>query len=198
MMPDKTTLAALLAVTVLAGAAGWTANGWRYEAQLSDLKSNYATATEKAASAHAKALAEANERGNHLVIEQAAMENTFNETLREKNNEIARLTTGRRCLDARVVGMLNRDDGAASNGRSAPQAAGVVVRADGTAAAGADDGQETAGNDGADAGEESFASDADVAGWIALCRTRYDICRADRDRLRRFYDAASLGGRSDE
>lgn len=195
MIPDKGTLIVLLLGSAIAGVAGWTANGWRYETKLSTLKSDHATAEAKAASAHAEALAKAAERGDRLVLEQAVMENTFNETLREKNNEIARLTTGRRCLDARVVGVLNRD-GAAPNGRPASQAAGIPVRPDGPAAAGADDGKETVRKD--DTDEEQFATDADVAGWINLCRTRYEICRGDRDRIRRFYDAPDLGGRSGE
>lgn len=197
MIPDKGTLIVLLLGSAIAGVAGWTANGWRYETKLSTLKSDHATAEAKAAKDHAEVLAKANARGDRLLVEKAAMENTHNETLREKNNEIARLTTGRRCLDARVVGVLNRD-GTAPNGRPASQAAGVPVRTDGTAAAGADDGQETARKDSTDTGEEQFATDADVAGWIALCRTRYDICRGDRDRIRRFYDAPDIGGRFDE
>ncbi len=195
MIPDKATLVVLLVASAIAGGAGWTANGWRYETKLSNLKSDYATAEAKAAKDHAEALAKANAHGDRLLIEKTAMENTHNETLREKNNEIARLTTGRRCLDARVVGVLNRD-GAAPNGRPASQAAGVPVRTDGSAAAGADDGQEAVRKD--DADEEQFATDADVAGWINRCRTRYDICRGDRDRIRRFYDASDIGGRAGE
>lgn len=195
MIPDKSTLVVLLVASAIAGVAGWTANGWRYETKLSTLKSDHATAEAKAAKDHAEALAKANARGDRLLLEKSAMENTHNETLREKNNEIARLTTGRRCLDARVVGVLNRDV-TAPNGRPAPQAAGVPVRTDGPAAAGADDGKETVRKD--DTDEEQFATDADVAGLINLCRTRYEICRGDRDRIRRFYDAPDLGGRSGE
>lgn len=195
MIPDKATLVVLLVASAIAGGAGWTANGWRYETKLSTLKSTHATDTAKAATAHAEALAKANERGDRLLIEKTATENTYNDTLREKNNEIARLTTGRRCLDARVVGVLNRD-GAAPNGRLAPQAAIVPVRTDGPAAGSADDGKETVRKD--DADEEQFATDTDVAGWINLCRTRYDICRDDRDRIRRFYDAPDIGGRAGE
>ena len=195
MIPDKGTLIVLLLASAVAGLAGWTANGWRYETKLSTLKSTHATATAKAATAHAEALAKANERGDRLLLEKAATENTYNETLREKNDEIARLTTGRRCLDARVVGVLNRD-GAAPNGRPASQAAGVPVRPDGPVAGGADERKEAVRKD--DTDDEQFATDADVAGWINRCRTRYDICRGDRDRIRRFYDASDIGGRAGE
>ena len=183
MTLDKSTLVALLLGMAIAGTAGWTANGWRHETTLSNLKSTYATAEKKAAEDHAVALAQANARGDRLMLAQAAMEITHNEVLREKNNEITRLATGRRCLDAGVVGVLNRD-GAATNGRPVPEAAGGAVRADGGAAAGADDGQAA----------EHYATDADVAGWIALCQSRYATCRGRLDGLRRFYE----GGSADE
>ena len=59
MIPDKGTLIVLLLASAVAGLAGWTANGWRYETKLSTLKSTHATATAKAATAHAEALAKA-------------------------------------------------------------------------------------------------------------------------------------------
>ena len=62
MIPDRGMLVGLLVASAIAGMAGWTANGWRYETKLSTLKSTHATATAKAATAHAEALAKANLR----------------------------------------------------------------------------------------------------------------------------------------
>jgi hypothetical protein len=76
----------------------------------------------------------------------------LNDQLGNAREKIARLS-GRACLDAGTVGVLN--------------ATGVV---DGAAAAGQPAGPAPATAVGADVG---FSTDVDVAGYIALCRTRY-------------------------
>lgn len=192
MMPNDERFAArrLIIAIALCGAAGWIVNGWRHEAVIAALEKTYADAAKQASEQHATTLAEAIRRSDALQLEKAAQENAYAKNLKEKNDEIARLTTGRRCLDARVVGVLNRD-GAAANGGTVAQTAGLPVRADGPAAAGADDGKKA--DD-----DAPYASDTDVAGWINLCRTGYDLCRGDRDRIRRFYDAPDIEGRAGE
>lgn len=185
---NKTLIVAVVAAVVGLG-AGWTINGWRLETKISALKKDHAEAVATSEKDYADKLASANDRAGKLLTEKAKRENTFDQTLREKNDEINRLTTGRRCLDARVVGVLNQSSGAAPNGGLVSKTSGIAVHAYGTSAAGPNDRQDAETNASAD----TFATDTDVAGWISLCRTRYDICRADRDDIRRFYDDKSEG-----
>lgn len=182
-------LLAVALVGVLCFAAGWKTNGWRQEASLADLKKNWSAAVARTANEHARKLAAANVRGDELTLQLAERENALNTLEQEKNNEIARLVTGRRCLDAAVVGVLNRER-AGQPARAVPQAAGGAVRADGDTAAGADDGSKA----------ERYATDADVAGWIGTCQTRYDACRGRLDAIRRFYagESAAEGAHADE
>lgn len=177
-------LLAVALVGVLCFAAGWKTNGWRQEASLADLKKNWSAAVARTANEHARKLAAANVRGDELTLQLAERESALNTLEQEKNNEIARLVTGRRCLDAAVVGVLNRDRAGGSSTRVVSQAAGGAVRADGPAAARADDRPEA----------ERYATDADVAGWIGTCQTRYDACRGRLDAIRRFYGAPTSDG----
>jgi hypothetical protein len=76
----------------------------------------------------------------------------LNNQLGDARGKIAKLS-GRACLDAGTVGMLN-----ATGVVDVPAATGQPAGAPPAAAAAVDDGN---------------ASDVDVAGYIALCRTRY-------------------------
>ena len=183
-------LLAVALLAVLSFSAGWKVNGWRQETALSDLEKTWAQTAAKTAGDHARRLAAANVRGDELALQLAERENALNTLTEEKNNEITRLTTGRRCLDAPVVRVLNRDRAGGASARVVPEAAGGVVRADGAAAGGADDRRVESGP-----GDGRFATDADVAGWIATCQARYDVCRGRLDGIRRFYaDSENTGG----
>lgn len=177
---NKTLIVVLVSAVVSFG-AGWTANGWRLDTKISTLKKDHAEAVAKSEKDYGDRLASAIGAADTLLTEKVKRENTFDQTLREKNDEINRLTTGRRCLDARVVGVLNQSISPTPNGWPVAKAAGLSLRADAGVASGTDERQ----------GEDSdapFATDTDVAGWINLCRTRYNACRADRDDIGRFYD----------
>lgn len=151
---------------------GWTVEGWRKDAEIALIKASHAEATEKAATENAVALDNARHRGDQLALQLAGWENTLTAFAEEKNREIAQLLTGRRCLDAGVVRVLNRQSGAQLSG-SVPQATSLVLRPDATPAAPADD--------------RAFATDADVAQWIGLCQRSYDTCRARLDAIGNFY-----------
>ena len=151
---------------------GWTVEGWRKDAEIALIKASHAESTEKAATENAVALDNARHRGDQLALQLAGWENTLTAFAEEKNREIAKLLTGRRCLDAGVVRVLNRQSGAQLSG-SVPQATSLVLRPDATPAAPADDG--------------AFATDADVAQWIGLCQRSYDTCRARLDAIGNFY-----------
>lgn len=106
--------------------------------------------------AGAKRLRAALALGDALFNQLADAEKDRQKTALEHQREIKRLTTGRPCLSADVVGLLN----GTGQGNSA---AGLSAPADGAAA---EDGP--------------FATDTDVAGWADNARRQYETCR---DRL---------------
>lgn len=136
---------------VLAGllfGAGWVTNGWRKDAQRSDALNDALTK-----------LTVAQKTNEKLVADLAFLEDARTQLAEEKDLEIRRLTTGRRCLDAAVVSVLNSDAAA-----SLPQAEPEPVPADGT-----------------------FATDTDVGLWARICRDRFDTCRNRLNAINAFY-----------
>lgn len=176
MKPETVRTIVLSVIAALIFAAGWLANGWRHSAEMSQLETEHARAESLAAKANAKTLAAANNRADALQSELSAWQQTLSAYAQEKTNEIARLATGRRCLDGALVRVLNQPTGGRLGG-SVPQAAGGLVRP-------------TTGT-GADSDDGAFATDADIAAWANQCRHRYDTCRAHRDAIRSFYEGES-------
>lgn len=152
--------------------AGWGAQGWRKDAEIARIRTDAATAKSEAAGKALARLVIANQRGDALALQLNGWQATLTQFAQEKNHELARLTTGRRCLDSAAVRVLNRAE--PQLGRSVPQAAGLALRADVAPAAGADDG--------------AFSTDADIAGWIGLCQRSYSTCRARLQLIADFYD----------
>lgn len=128
-------------------------------AEIEALKRTHAEAEAAAAAAALERLQQAQARGDELAQQLAAAETTLQTQAEEASREIARLTTGRRCLDGAVVRMLNAPSQGIRLG-AVPPAAGQPAAADGAA-----------------------ASDRDVAQWARVCRTGYDTCRARLDAL---------------
>ncbi|UCV13799.1 hypothetical protein [Quatrionicoccus australiensis] len=151
--------------------AGWAVEGWRKDAEIADLKT--ITATDKSLAAN-QALARiviANKRAAQAELQLAAWQTTLTAFAQEKNDELARLVSGRRCLDSAVIRVLNRPG--PKFDRALPDAPGLVLRPDGGAAAGSDDG--------------AYSTDADVAGWIELCQRSYNTCRSRLQAIADFY-----------
>ncbi len=148
--------AALVGMGAL-GAGTWVAA--RKNAEISDMKRDRAEAEAAAAAAAMERLQQAQARGDELAQQLAAAETTLQTQAEEASREIARLTTGRRCLDGAVVRLLNAPSQGIRLG-TVPPSAGQPAPADGAA-----------------------ASDRDVAQWARVCRTRYDTCRARLDAL---------------
>lgn len=100
-------------------------------------------------------------RGEALSRRLLDAQTELDQQQQELNREIARSTTGRTCLDARTVGLLNaaghRD---AARPGPMPQTASAPDAAPGAA-----------------------ATDTDVAHWASEARSRYDACRAQLDAL---------------
>jgi len=142
------------------GAAGAAALVTGYKnAEIEALKRTHAEAEAAAAAAALERLQQAQARGDELAQQLATAETTLQTQAEEASREIARLTTGRRCLDGAVVRLLNGPSPGIRLG-AVPQTPGQPAAADGAA-----------------------ASDRDVAQWARVCRTRYDTCRARLDAL---------------
>lgn len=155
-MINHAAIACLLSAAVAGGGAwAWQANS--YGRELADMRSSIAELDRLRARAAATALQAAQVRGNILTSDLLARQQQIDRIQKARHAELARLTTGRPCLSADAVGVLNEQAG---SGSGVPQATGI------TAATGA-----------------TFATDADVGQWAADARASYDTCRSRLDAL---------------
>ena len=150
-------LIAALAIAVLAGGASWTYQASRYTAQIATMQRDYATAAQKTTDANARHLHRVWERGDELAASLATQQTHISQLHQEHTHAIKRLTTGRACLSAELVGVLNRTQPAATDRPDAlPTPTGSPDAADASA----------------------FATDADVSTWAATARQQYAECAA--------------------
>lgn len=163
----------LAAIAALIFAAGWLVEGWRKDAEIATLKRTQAEATGKADKENTKKLADAQQLSNSLLLQLAGWKATLSEFAKEKNHEIDRLATGRRCLDSALVRVLNRPADIKLSG-AIPAATGITLRTVAPIGRDPDDGQ--------------FATDIDVSKWANQCRLKYDACRLDRNAIAKFYE----------
>ena len=145
----------IVAVAAAAGAWVWQANS--YDAKLADMRSSIAESDRLRARAAATALQSAQVRGDVLTRDLLARESLINRLSKEKRDALSRLTTGRPCLSADAVGVLNGTTGA---GAGMPQATGIPAATGG-----------------------GFATDADVGQWAAAAIAAHDTCRHRLDAL---------------
>jgi hypothetical protein len=148
--------AALLALMF---AAGWITQGWQKDAEISRLETRQQQQRNDALNAALIRLDAAGKVNEQLAAGLAVSENARTQLAEEKDREIRRLTTGRRCLDAAVVRVLNADAAVAL-----PPAGAEPVSAD-----------------------AAFATDTDVGLWARTCRDRYDTCRGRLEAVNAFY-----------
>lgn len=156
------------AALTLAFGAGWAVNGWRLQAALADLKKTHAEAVAKAATENAELLAFAGKRAGEIAHRLAQSENALAKITLEKDHEIRRLTTGRRCLDAGAVRVLNQPADSEQPAGAVPDATAPSVLSD-----------------------AAFATDTDVGTWIAHAQRSYDTCRGRLDAIADFYAGES-------
>ena len=145
----------IVAVAAAAGAWAWQANS--YEAKLADMRGSIAESGRLRARAAATALQAAQVRGDVLTRDLLAREVLINRLSKEKRDALSRLTTGRPCLSADAVGVLNDQ---ASAGAGMPTPPGSPAATGGV-----------------------FATDADVGQWAAAARSAHDTCRSRLDAL---------------
>lgn len=145
----------IVAVAAAAGAWAWQSNS--YEAKLAAGRETVAETERLRSRAAATALQSAQVRGDVLTRDLLAREAAITKLSKEKRDALNRLTTGRPCLGADAVGVLNDPNGAG---------AGVPPSTGNTAATGG-----------------GFATDTDVGHWAAAARAAYDTCRTRLDAL---------------
>jgi hypothetical protein len=146
-----------LIAAVLSGAAGF-ALGHRLakaegDAALSGLRRDIADRENQATAAALARFKAAQARGDALESRLATAEAARKTQALEHARELKRLTTGRPCLNAGTVRLLNEPT---------ERDFSAVLPA-------------TTG--GTDATDGASASDTDVAGWIDGARRQYDVCR---------------------
>lgn len=149
-------LVALFVIGAVVGGA-WVTRGKNLE--IEKLTRDQAVAEAATAKAALDRLKTAQERADELATKLAEAEAAHAQIEEEKDREIRRLTTGRPCLGAAVVRLLN-EPGTGVRLGAMPQASSGFATADGAA-----------------------ASDRDVAVWARTCRARYEICRGRLDAL---------------
>jgi len=148
-------IAALIFVT------GWSANGWRKNAEIERIERAHADQRARDAVAAADEIAAAQKRGDTLAARVAATETTRDTALQETQHALRKVTTGKPCLSGSALRLLN---GAAGLKPAVPAPAGQPAGAD-----------------------AAFATDTDVAEWAAHARRSYDTCRGRLDAVRDFY-----------
>lgn len=150
-------LIAALAVAAAAFGAGWTVQGWRGSAALAALQTQHAQAAQATTEANARHLVRVWERGDSLATQLATQQTHITQLHQEHAHAIKRLTTGRACLSADLVRVLNTTDPAATDRPDAlPPPTSSPAATDAPA----------------------FATDADVSTWAATARRDYAECAA--------------------
>jgi hypothetical protein len=169
-------------ICLLIGAA---IKGWRWEARVEAREADILR-ERIAVYAIARSLEAAGEEQARKLLAQEAANRKLG---KEKDDAIRKLATGRACLGADLVGLLN--DGAESSGPglSAP-AGGLAYPA---AAAATDSGirSQESGISETPGIRTAWATDADVALWIRFAREQYDVCRRRIDALNEFFTPAA-------
>ena len=161
MTPEAIKAIVFAAIAALLITAGWTANGWRKDAEIERIERAHAEQRARDAEAAADEIAAAVQRGNELAARVTAAESTRDTALQETKDAIRRVTTGRPCLSGPAVRLLNESAGLKP---AMPATPGQPAGADAAA-----------------------ATDTDVGEWIAAAVRHYDTCRGRLAAVADFY-----------
>lgn len=106
----------------------------------------------------------ANEINSSLITRVSKQDSELLAIKEEKTNEVKKFTTNTKCLNSSTVSVLNRSNETSGSGMRSPRSQPI-----------SEDGR--------------FASDTDVAIWIAGAKRAYDVCRSRLDAIADFYVA---------
>ncbi len=167
-MNSSRLMSSLLVAWFIGLCGGWVIGRLPLQTQLAQLKAAHAQEREQAATAAAKALTEAQTRGDLLTAGLLTQQNQINKIKAEKDRAITQATTGSACLREPALRLLSSAPGISVVGL--PPATGSAA-ATGAAAAADPDAQDL------------VATDTDVTGWSVDAGAKYEICRARLDAL---------------
>lgn len=174
--------ALLLAVAASSAAGGAWLCGLVKTAELSDLRRTHAEQLARAEGNARLRLQAALDHGNALTEQLHTANRAALHNQERLDEALSRVTTGRRCLNAAALRLLD--------GAKTPATADVPAATRGAAAA-----HGAATPDTPDVGDpDEWASDTHVAHWANLARTRYDECRRRLDAVRAFHQPVSTTG----
>lgn len=155
-------LAAKLLLLVLAACLG-AAGGYRMgqtplQVELANLRTQHAETERLRSNAAARTLQAAQERGHALSTQLAQRQQTITALERKRHAALQPYLSGRPCLDAGAVGVLNDDTHSATSDLSKTASAPAATDA-------------------------RFATDTDVGSWISNTKAAYNDCTARLDAL---------------
>ncbi|MYM32246.1 hypothetical protein GTP58_28330 [Duganella sp. CY15W] len=167
----------VVATALLVGCVvGYAAHTWTHESvkdQLATHQVNDARADAATAEAGRVRLKEAVARANKLEKALADSEIQYRKLAQEQRNAVKPHTTGRVCLDAGAVRVLNATVATPGDASHGLPGADVDAAATSAAAATDPDVEESSGE----------ATDDDVAGWAINVKEQYGVCRSRLQRL---------------
>lgn len=153
MIPETARLAIAAAIAALLFFAGWQVQGWRKDGEIDRIERAHAEQRARDAEAATAEIEAAVKLGNELAARVTAAESTRDIALQETQDALRKVTTGRPCLTAAAVRLLNQPAGLKPEPLPAP--AGQPAGAD-----------------------AAFATDTDVGQWAASAIRHYDTCRS--------------------
>lgn len=155
-------------VAFAAGSAVWTVARAPLLVQLAEIERDHSRQQLRASEDAINRLQVANARGDELTQTLLQREDQIKQLSREKRDAIAEATTGRPCLGASALRLLNGAPGINVAGMPAPT--GSAAAAGATATADPD-------------AQGLVATDTDVAGWSVDAGAQYEVCRGRLDAL---------------
>lgn len=151
-----------------AGWLGWSTGRAPLLTQLADQDNAHTREKLRTFERTAEVLQAAQDRGDALTITLAARQADIDQLSKEKRNAIAKVTTGRACLDGAALRLLSTAPGLRVIGIT--QAPGIAAAA---GAAVAPDTDITG----------IVSTDADIASWAIDAGAQHEVCRARLDAL---------------
>lgn len=162
MTPETIKAVIVAAVAALLFAAGWQVQGWRKDGEIDRIERAHAEQRARDAEAASAEIEAAVKRGNELAARVTSAESTRDIALQETQDALRKVTTGRPCLTAAAVRLLNQPAGLKPE--PLPAAAGQPAGAD-----------------------AAFATDTDVGQWASAAIRHYDTCRGRLAALAEFH-----------
>lgn len=161
-------LALMGCMLVAAGGIAWETGRAPLKVQIAQLKLDHKAEELRIAEHAADVLKLASRRGDALSNALAESQAQIETLSREKRDVVAKVTTGRTCLNEPALRLLSTAPGIRVNGiapaASGPAAAGATVTPDPDA-------------------DHVFSTDADITSWAIDAGAEHEVCRTRLDAL---------------